>query len=98
KETSKILKVTQQKSLNNDRYAGTDKRGTKRLRADSSDNEECSNSLDTRDPVVFRVHKAILSKVSKEMEMHVNNTMREGLENRMVLHDVTPETFAIFVA
>lgn len=45
----------------------------------------------------FMVHKALLESVSEEMKRHINNSMKEGLSNRMILHDVTVDTFTRFL-
>lgn len=48
--------------------------------------------------VKFQVYREPLESVSTEMKNHICNNMREGIENRLILHDVTPETFARFLS
>lgn len=48
--------------------------------------------------VTFNIHKHLLESASPELYKHLNNEMREGIENRLVLKEVRVSTFARFVA
>ena len=45
----------------------------------------------------YSLHQEVLTSLSKELERHINNQMREGHKKQMVLHEVDSATFERFV-
>ncbi|KAF8455599.1 hypothetical protein BDZ91DRAFT_852753 [Kalaharituber pfeilii] len=59
--------------------------------------DQVPTTLDAATYTYHYIHKAILSTLSRELDSHVNNEMREGTESTMILRDVDRMTLDRFL-